>query len=51
MPRDAYFGSSLADAQEQFEEELDNPSVVEIELLQSCIIHEWVRLDHIVEVD
>ena len=49
--RDAYFGSSLAEARTQVEEELRDPGVVEIELLRSCPIHEWVRMESIQEVD
>ena len=49
--RDAYFGSSLTEARMQVEEELWDPGVVEIELLRSCPIHEWVRMESIQEVD
>ena len=49
--RDAYFGSSLAEARTQVEEELQDPGVVEIELLRSCPNREWVRVESILEVD
>ena len=49
--RDAYFGNSLAEARAQVEEELQDPGVVEIMLLRSCPIHEWLHVESILEVD